>query len=87
MRPDSVSICGTDLPANKGFRSNVLDLISNKWFDNFITFVIIANCILMIYEKPKDAVGLHWQDYFETVFIVIYSIEMMLKIIALGFAA
>jgi len=53
----------------------------HPWFDLFILLVIIVNCVFLSL-KNQDSLIINIMDY---VFLVIFTIEMMLKIIALGF--
>ena len=57
----------------------------NPWFDRFILTAIIANCIFLAEDDPgKDQTDDQWIA--ELVFLVIFTIEAMLKILAMGFA-
>ena len=49
-------------------------------FDNLILLAILANCIFMALD-PVD-----WLDQVEIYFLAIFTLEMALKIVALGFA-
>jgi hypothetical protein len=58
-------------------------------FENFIVFIILANCAVMAIDKEEDENKtslregtLHWHEYVEFIFQTIYTIEMILKIIA-----
>lgn len=66
------------------FREKVIQIVLNPWFDRFILFVIFANCIILAIEDPnKEKTTLDTAlDY---TFLIIFTIEMCLKIIAMGF--
>lgn len=49
-------------------------------FDNLILLAILANCIFMALD-PVD-----WLDQVEIYFLTLFTLEMTLKIVALGFA-
>jgi hypothetical protein len=64
-----------------------LDFVSSKWFDKFILFVIILNCITLALDNPQDR-GSELSSFIKLadyVFIVIFVVEMVLKITAYGF--
>ena len=74
-----------------------MNIISGKAFEFFILISIIANCILMAIEptyhnKTEREAGLksgatHFFNTMEYIFQIIYTVEMVIKIIALGFFA
>jgi len=49
-------------------------------FDNLILLAILANCIFMALD-PVD-----WLDQVEVYFLTLFTLEMSLKVVALGFA-
>lgn len=58
-------------------------IISSKIFDTISITIILANCAVMIADDPIKS-----SPFFETsenVFLVLYSIEMVLKIMGMGF--
>lgn len=57
----------------------------NSWFDKFIVLTIIANCTLLTISDPNEEETPE-QAIAELVFLIIFTCEMVLKIIALGFA-
>ena len=81
------SLCLFDL-ANP-FRVQVTKIVQSRYFENFILFVILVNCILLALDEKsptfEDSETYKVIDTAEYVFIVIFSIEMILKMIALGF--
>jgi hypothetical protein len=66
------------------FRIGVIKIVQNPWFDRIILSTILANSIALAAEDPS----VEKSPLFETldyIFLVIFSIEMVLKIIAMGF--
>ena len=56
----------------------------NPWFDRFILFVIIINCIFLAMDKEIQVVTDHSEDI-DFAFLLIYTMEMICKVIAMGF--
>lgn len=54
-----------------------------SWFDRFILAVILTNCTLLAFEDPE--VVNEAFEYTENVFLIIFTIEAIIKIIAMGF--
>lgn len=79
----TVSLCC--LSVTNPFRNKIIQIVSvNPWFDRFILFVILVNCMFLALDKEVDSVT----DNIETidfVFLLIYTWEMTFKIIAMGF--
>ena len=70
-------------------RKAVTKVVLSKYFDNFILLVILVNCILLAldvkspsFENSKTYEVINTAEY---VFIVIFTIEMVFKVIAFGF--
>jgi hypothetical protein len=63
-----------------------LIIISSKAFDNISIMVILANSIVMTLDdsstndNPNPIFGV-----FETVFLILYTAEMVFKIVGMGF--
>ena len=71
-------------------RRKIISIITSQAFDNFITFLIIANCVFLAIDGPtdiKDPANPKQQAiyYAEYVFLILFTGEMVLKIIGLGF--
>ena len=66
------------------FRSKVIAFTINKWFERFILIVILANCCFLAMDNEVDIITEHTAQI-DLVFLIIYTIEMVLKIIAMGF--
>ncbi|KAH9513030.1 Voltage-dependent T-type calcium channel subunit alpha-1H [Bulinus truncatus] len=63
-------------------------LISRKWFDNTVLFFIALNCITLAMERPDippDSIERNFLTYTNYIFTLVFSIEMMIKVIAKGF--
>jgi Ion transport protein len=56
----------------------------NPWFDRVILTVIILNCVYLGLDNEIEIVSMY-SDNIDFVFLIIYTIEMVLKIIAMGF--
>ena len=73
-------------------RQLCIKICTSKPFDNFITFLIIANCVFLAIDGPTDLydpnhlttkqLAIYYAEY---VFLVLFTMEMVLKIIAFGF--
>ena len=57
----------------------------NKWFDYFILLVIVANCVTLSLESTDPDVENKYIEYADYIFLGIFTCEMILKIIAMGF--
>jgi len=58
----------------------------NPWFDRFILAVIFINSMLLAMYNEVDFVTKN-SDLFDLLFLVIFSVETILKIIAMGFVS
>ena len=56
----------------------------NPWFDRIILAVILGNCLFLAVDGEIEAITT-LSDDIDFGFLVIYTIEMVLKIIAMGF--
>ena len=57
----------------------------NPWFDRVILLTIFANCISLAVEDPSLEEPDPIIEVLDLVFLIIFSIEMALKIITQGF--
>ena len=77
----SVSLCGCTV--TNPIREFVIKVVTNHWFDRFIIVCIILNSIVLALDDPYHP---NWyytnSDY---LFLTVFSVEMFLKIIAMGF--
>ncbi|EDO36844.1 predicted protein [Nematostella vectensis] len=73
-------------PDNR-FRMLNKELYQNKWFDRTVLLFILLNCVVMALEGPSVLPGSLERrviDICMYVFLGIFTIEMMVKVIALG---
>lgn len=67
------------------FRNKIIHMVAiNPWFDRFILFVIIFNCFFLALDKEVDIVTENMEQI-DFIFLIIYTCEMVFKIIAMGF--
>jgi hypothetical protein len=79
----TVSLCC--LSVTNPFRNQIIQIVCvNPWFDRFILIVILVNCLFLAMDKEVDAVTNNIETI-DFVFLLIYSWEMTMKIIAMGF--
>ncbi len=62
-----------------------IKIMTHKVFENFSIAVIMANSITLAKEDPLSLVINPTDDAIEKVFLSIYTVEMCIKILALGF--
>ena len=74
------------LSTTNRFRKFVSRIAFNKWFENLIIATIAANWALLTITDP-NAEETEEQRIAELVFLIIFTFEMVVKIIALGFVA
>ena len=73
------------LSVTNPFRSAVIQLVViNPYFDYVILCVIVMNCVCLALTKEVDFVTDN-EGVIDNVFLIIYTIEMVSKIIAMGF--
>lgn len=77
---------------HNSLRKASVALICNVWFDRFITFCILINSCLLASKEYDNNYNANyvsiWNEFLDTVdlvFSVIFTIECILKIIAMGF--
>jgi len=79
----TVSLCC--LSVTNPFRNKIIQLVAiNPWFDRLILVVILVNCIFLALDKEVETVTKQ-SEKIDFIFLLIYTIEMLLKIIAMGF--
>ena len=79
----TVSLCC--LSVTNPFRNKVIHYVTlNKWFDTFILVIICLNSLCMALDKEVDFVTNN-MDKIDFIFLILYTCEMILKIIAMGF--
>jgi hypothetical protein len=57
--------------------------VTNAWFDRTIIFFILANSVILALDDPFEPNI--WFTNADYLFLSVFSIEMFLKIIAMGF--
>lgn len=62
-----------------------LNVTQHKAFEASTITVILLNSVTLSNEDPKAVTTTPMQDAVENVFLALYSIEMIFKILALGF--
>ena len=62
-----------------------MQIVFNPWFDRVILLTIFANCISLAVEDPSLEEPDPVIEVLDLVFLIIFSIEMALKIITQGF--
>ena len=60
-------------------------IISTSFFDNFTTSVILFNCVTMMLNNPIDPNPPQFFADIEVIFLILYTAEMVFKIMGLGF--
>ena len=60
-------------------------IIETVFFDNFTTAVILVNSVMMMWNNPTDTNPDPIFEQAESVFLVLYTGEMILKILGMGF--
>eukprot|EP00759_Apiculatamorpha_spiralis_P047084 PhF_6_TR42990/c0_g1_i1/m.65569/K04857/CACNA1S; voltage-dependent calcium channel L type alpha-1S len=74
------------MPRNHPTRMLNVAIVDSKLFQNFILLVIIVNCVTMALDDPSgaDTPLQHAVDNMDYVFLVIFILEMLLKMVAMG---
>ena len=60
----------------------------NTWFENFIYFFILLAMLLLVIDNPNvdpDGPLRQWMLYLENIIIMVFFIEVVLRILANGF--
>ncbi len=84
--------CICRLSQDNILRLKFVALMVNKWFDRFITFCILANSILLASQEYDENYNAKYEskwnntlDLIDIFFTVIFLIECIVKVIAMGF--
>ena len=67
-------------------RLAAIAIIEWVWFDRLTLVVVLLNCIDLAILGPPDLPHAHYHDVFEEVTTWYFTIELFLKVIAMGFA-
>ncbi len=66
-------------------------VIKSRYFDNFILFIILCNCVTLALSSNRLDFGATRLGraliVFDYLFVGIFTVEMIIKIIALGFVS
>jgi hypothetical protein len=62
-----------------------INVMTNKLFENFCIMVILANSFTLAQEDPLEVSVSQTSEIVEKVFLALYSAEMIIKILGLGF--
>ena len=76
-------------PPSSHFRRFVFNLVNNAYFEFAILVVILYSTILLTLMNPDTLNDENWTDFFaknDVFFLVVFSGEFVLKLIAFGFA-
>ena len=77
------------LPPDNPFRTRFIDLVEWPWFDRTVLVAIVVNCLFLAVQGPPDSDIAFFRpalaDEIESVFTMLFTVEMVCKIIALGF--
>lgn len=71
------------------FRQLCQTIAQSEWFERFMLLTIVFNCVLLLADTDgkQDGNGFEMFSYYaDLVFVGIYTIEAIIKIIAMGFA-
>jgi hypothetical protein len=77
----SVALCGCAV--TNPIREFVIKMIINPWFDRIILLFILANSICLAIEDPANRRAVF--GYLDILFVAVFTAEMVLKVIAMGF--
>lgn len=79
----TVSLCC--LSVSNPFRYKIIQMVAiSPWFDSLILLVILCNCVFLALDNEVEFITVN-TDRIDKVFLIIYTCEMVLKIIAYGF--
>ncbi|CAM9416805.1 unnamed protein product, partial [Scytosiphon promiscuus] len=59
-------------------------VISRTWFDSAVCGVILVNCVFLALDDPTAESPPRWQEVVDIIFTAIFTLEMSLKLVALG---
>jgi hypothetical protein len=79
----TVALCC--LSVTNPFRNSIIQLVMvNPWFDRFILITIMVNCLVLATDKEVDFITNNVETI-DLAFLIIYTLEMIFKVIAMGF--
>ena len=59
-------------------------IVENAWFHRFVLVSIVASCSMLATYNPLDEAANAWLSVAEYVFQTVFTLEMMIKLKALG---
>lgn len=77
----AVACCGCTV--THPLRERAIKIVVNPWFDRVILLLILANSIIIAIDDPNEKKV--WADHVDLAFLIIFTIELVLKVIAMGF--
>lgn len=69
-------------------RLRCFKIISNQWFENFILIIILVSSVTLGFDNPlenPDSSQKRFLSFMDVFFTILFTIEMILKVISLGF--
>lgn len=63
----------------------IIGIVNHVWFDRIVLIVIVINCGFLASDNPNKP-ETYVQKVADNIFLILYTIECILKIIAKGFA-
>ena len=76
----TLSLCG--MSQSNPFRAKIIRVVLNRWFERTILVVILANCAYLAVEGDIE---IEANNEIELAFLLVYILEILLKVIAMGF--
>lgn len=78
----TVSLCC--LSVTNPVRNKIIQIVTDSLFDKIILVVIVVNSLVLALDNEVEIITKYAEDI-DFIFLIIYTIEMILKIIAMGF--
>ena len=78
----TVSLCC--LSVTNPVRNKIIQIVTDSLFDKIILVVIVVNSLVLALDNEVYIITKYAEDI-DFIFLIIYTIEMILKIIAMGF--
>ena len=67
------------------FRQALRDICNSKWFEVTMLCLIIANVVTLAMDTPLASEDMkETLDYFNVIFLILFTIEMVIKMVAFG---
>jgi Ion transport protein len=78
------------MPVHNRLRAGCIQLLENPWFDRIILALILANSVTLALDNPSQPNSNAKQSFLDIsdkIFLSLFGIEMIIKVIAMGFVA